>query len=59
MQEMHTPGHNSRTWASALGLGHLHDDFNEKSQEEKLSFEMAPRTSVTSASSPREKINGF
>lgn len=49
--------HENRAWASALG--HLHKDFNQKSQEEKLSFEIAPRTSVSSASSPGGKINGF
>jgi len=57
---MHAPGHDSRAWASALGLGHLHKDFIKKSQEEDPSFEIAPRTSVTSASSPTEKkIMGF
>lgn len=56
---MHALGHDSRAWASALGLGHLHKDFNKKSDEEKLSFDIALRTSVTSASSPREKLMGF
>lgn len=45
--------------ARKQSLGHLHKDFNQKSQEEKLPFEMAPRTSVSSASSPGGKIIGF
>lgn len=57
VREMHAPGNDSRACASVLG--HLHKDFNKKSHKATLSFEIAPRTSVASASSPREKINGF
>lgn len=44
----------------AVGLGQLHKDSKEKSHAE-MSFEIASRTSVTAASSPREKkiIMGF
>lgn len=55
VQKRHTSGHSSRAWASAVRLGHLRKDRNEKSHDKMLSFEIVPRTCVTASSSPREK----